>query len=54
MLYLVVAPAIERGDKAVIRGSIISTLVWFVIDTSGSIGAGVPANAAFKWSCFSS
>ena len=48
LLFMIVAPAIERGDKAIIRATLISLGVWFVIDSAGSIAAGVPANAAFN------
>lgn len=48
LFYLVVAPLIEEGDVRVRRGVIISMLVWFVIDSAGSIAAGVPANAVFN------
>ncbi|GJL94516.1 MAG: hypothetical protein DHS20C05_09210 [Hyphococcus sp.] len=48
LLFLVVAPLIERGDEEVRRGVIISMLVWFVVDSAGSIAAGVPANAVFN------
>lgn len=45
---LIVAPAIGRGDDDVRRGAILSILIWFVIDSAGSIAAGVPSNAAFN------
>ena len=48
LFILVIVPLIERGDRAVRRGVIISMLVWFVIDSSGSVAAGVPANAVFN------
>jgi hypothetical protein len=48
LFYLVVAPAIGRGDDEVRRGAILSILIWFVIDSAGSIAAGVPSNAAFN------
>jgi hypothetical protein len=48
LLYLVIAPAIENGDKAIIRGATISVVIWFIIDSGGSIAAGVPANAVFN------
>ncbi len=48
VFYLIVAPAVARGDDEVRRGAIISILIWFVIDSAGSIAAGVPSNAAFN------
>ncbi len=48
LLFLVIAPLIERGDEEIRRGVIVSMLVWFVIDSAGSIAAGVPANAVFN------
>lgn len=48
VMALVFAPAIENGDRRVTRAAIISIMVWFVIDSAGSISAGAPANAAFN------
>lgn len=48
LLYALVAPAIERGDAAAKRAGLVSILVWFVIDSSGSIAAGAASNAAFN------
>jgi len=48
MLHQIVAPAIEEGDERVRRGAILAILVWFVLDSTGSIAAGAPANAAFN------
>ncbi len=48
LFLLVIVPLIERGDVEARRGVIISMFVWFVIDSAGSIAAGVPANAAFN------
>lgn len=45
---LVVAPAIERGDREARRGAVIAILMWFVIDSAGSIAAGVVSNALFN------
>ena len=48
LLFLVVAPLIEEGSQLAIRGTIISMLVWFVIDSAGSVAAGVPSNVIFN------
>ncbi|WP_428409188.1 hypothetical protein [Hyphococcus sp.] len=48
VMWLIFAPAIENGDRRIVRSAIISLLVWFVIDSAGSIGAGVPVNVAFN------
>jgi hypothetical protein len=48
LLHQVVAPAIEEGDERVRRGTILALLVWFPLDSIGSIAAGAPANAAFN------
>jgi hypothetical protein len=48
MLMLVVAPALKRGDDQVRRGAVAAVLVWFVIDSIGSVVAGAPSNAAFN------
>lgn len=46
--FLIVAPAIERGDGEARRGAIAAILVWFLIDSAGSIAAGVASNAVFN------
>ncbi len=48
LFFLVVAPLVEQGSSLVIRGTIISMLVWFVIDSAGSVAAGVPTNVVFN------
>ena len=48
MLILVVAPALRRGDDRVRRGVIASLLVWFAIDSAGSVAAGAPSNVMFN------
>jgi hypothetical protein len=46
LLLFLVVPALEAYDKRMIRGTQISILIWFVIDSSASIASGNPANAA--------
>ena len=38
---LVVAPALERGDRHVARGAAIALGAWFVIDTAGAVANGI-------------
>jgi drug/metabolite transporter (DMT)-like permease len=47
-LYGVVAPAIKHNDKKIIRITVIATIAWFVIDSTGSIVSGVTSNAFFN------
>ena len=44
LFFTVIAPLIEAGHRDIHRGVIVSMLAWFVIDSTGSIAAGVPAN----------
>jgi len=48
MLLGIVAPALERGDKGVVRIAVLAIVVWFVVDSAGSIAAGVASNAGFN------
>ena len=48
IFHQIVAPALEEGDERIRRGTILALLVWFVLDSTGSIAAGAPANAAFN------
>ena len=45
MLLLITAPAIEQGNKSIIRATIYALLIWFVVDSSASIAGGAPMNA---------
>ena len=45
LLLFLVVPAIEAGDRRLIRGAQISILIWFVVDSGASIAGGNPANA---------
>ncbi len=44
----IVAPAIERGDKQIIKVATWAISMWFVVDSAGSIAAGVTSNAVFN------
>lgn len=48
LYYLVVAPAVARGDEEARRGGLIAIIVWFVVDSAGSIASGVASNALFN------
>lgn len=48
LLILIVAPAIARGDDDIRRAALIAILVWFFIDSAGSLAAGFATNAAFN------
>lgn len=48
MLILIVAPAVARGDDDIRRAALIAIVVWFVIDSAGSLAAGFATNAAFN------
>ncbi len=48
LLILIVAPAVGRGDEEIRRAALIAILVWFFIDSAGSLAAGFPVNAAFN------
>ena len=43
-MYLIVAPLVERGDPLG-RKAIPALLVWYVVDSGGSVLAGAPLNA---------
>jgi len=43
--YGIVAPAVLRADNAIIKSSIVALMMWFVVDSAGSIAAGVISNA---------
>ena len=45
---LIVYPAVRDGNRSIIRATIIAGIAWFVVDTAGSIAAGVFPNAVFN------
>ncbi|MEE2692656.1 MAG: hypothetical protein VX640_14065 [Pseudomonadota bacterium] len=47
-ILTIIAPAIERGDQGVRRGAVAAILVWFAVDSAGSIASGVGSNAVFN------
>ncbi len=48
LLLLVVIPGLKAGDPAIRRGALIAISVWYVVDSIGSVTAGVPSNALFN------
>jgi len=44
----IVAPALKDGNKPVIKTTIYAMVFWFIIDSAGSIAAGVSANVFFN------
>ena len=48
MLLGITCPALDEGDKRTVRVTAIALMVWFVIDSAGSIAAGAPANVFFN------
>lgn len=48
LLILIIAPAVGRGDEDIRRSALIAVLVWYFIDSAGSLAAGFPVNALFN------
>ena len=44
----IVAPAIRKGNRPVVRTTIVAMLVWYIIDGVGSIVSGVGSNVIFN------
>lgn len=44
----VIVPAIDQGNRRVAQTTIVAMLLWFAIDSTGSIAAGFTANAVFN------
>ncbi|PWQ99597.1 hypothetical protein [Leucothrix arctica] len=47
-LWGIVAPALKRGDVEIAKTTLQAFIVWYVIDSAGSIAAGVPSNVVFN------
>jgi len=45
LLLLVVVPEIKRGNSAIVRGTSIALIAWFVIDSVGCLLLGITSNA---------
>ena len=52
MFVLIFAPIIRMNDPVtggiVRKGALIGVIAWYVVDSSGSVAAGVPSNAVFN------
>ena len=48
LLLLVVIPELERGNNAVVRGSVIALLTWYVVDSVGCLLLGIVSNAVLN------
>jgi len=44
----IVAPAIKEGNKSITRTTVVAMLVWYIIDSTGSISSGVASNVVFN------
>ncbi len=44
----VIAPAVHQGNRRVVQTTIIAMLLWFIIDSAGSLAAGFTANAVIN------
>jgi len=44
----IVVPALKERNNAVIRTAIVGMMVWYIIDSAGSIAAGVGSNVVFN------
>ena len=45
---LLVAPAIETGDRRILNAGLVSTTCWVVVDSTGSVASGAPFNVVFN------
>ena len=48
MLLGIVAPALEKSDKVVVRVTIWAFIGWYLVDGAGSIASGVASNVLFN------
>jgi len=47
-LWGIVAPALKRGDTQVAKMTLLAFIEWYVVDSAGSIAAGVASNVVFN------
>jgi len=48
LILLIVIPELRRGNFSVLRGTTISLIAWYAIDSIGCITAGVGSNAVLN------
>jgi len=46
--WLLVAPAIETGERGILKAGLISALGWFCVDSTGSVLSGNAPNVFFN------
>ncbi len=46
--WLLVAPAVETGDRRILNAALASMLTWFAIDSAGSVLSGAAPNVVFN------
>lgn len=46
--YGIVAPAVKKRDKPVINTTIVAMLLWYFIDSIGSVAVGIYSNAVLN------
>ncbi len=44
----IVVPALKEGNRSIIHTTILAMIFWYVIDSAGSIAAGVSSNVFFN------
>ena len=45
LIWIIIVPEIAKGNRRAYIGTMAALGSWFILDSSGSIAAGVPANA---------
>jgi len=48
LLLLVVVPEIKRGNRTVVRGTVIALLAWYIVDSAGCLLLGIVSNAVLN------
>ncbi|MFN3959599.1 MAG: hypothetical protein ACK4NP_06760 [Parvularculaceae bacterium] len=46
--WLLIAPALEAGDRRILNAALASVFTWFVIDSTGSVLSGNAPNVFFN------
>ncbi len=44
----IVVPALKEGNRPVIHATILAMMVWYILDSAGSMAAGVSSNVVFN------
>lgn len=48
LLLLVVVPEIERGNGAIVQGTVVALLAWYLVDSIGCLLLGIVSNAVLN------